>query len=56
MKRTLTHFILKITANRLLAESLTDEILAQLYYKKWDGKLPYFYGSEEGTLIQVPMP
>lgn len=43
-------------ANRLLAESLTDEILAQLYYEKWDGKLPYFYGSDEGTLVQVPTP
>lgn len=42
-------------ANRVLAESLTDEILTQLYYEKWDGKLPYFYGAD-GTLIQVPMP
>ena len=40
-------------ANRLLAESLTDEILDQMYYEKWDGKLPYLYGAE-GTLIQVP--
>ena len=43
-------------ANRLLAESLTSEILAQLYYEKWDGKLPYFYGSDENTLIQMPTP
>lgn len=42
-------------ANRVLAESLTDEILAQMYYEKWDGKLPYLYGAE-GTLIQVPTP
>ena len=43
-------------ANRLIAESLTDEILAQLYYEKWDGKLPYFWGSTDDTLIQIPMP
>ena len=42
-------------ANRILAESLTDEILAQMYYEKWDGKLPYLYGAD-GTLIQVPNP
>ena len=43
-------------ANRILAESLTDEILAQMYYEKWDGKLPYLYGSDGDTLIQVPTP
>ena len=42
-------------ANRVLAASLTDEILAQMYYEKWDGKLPYLYGAD-GTLIQVPIP
>jgi hypothetical protein len=43
-------------ANKKLAESLTDEILAQMYYEKWDGKLPYLYGSDSDTLIQVPTP
>ena len=43
-------------ANRVLAESLTDEILAQMYYEKWDGKLPYLYGADDNTLIQVPNP
>ncbi len=42
-------------AHRLLAESLTPEILAQMYYEKWDGKLPYLYGAD-GTLIQIPAP
>lgn len=42
-------------ANRILAESLTDEILAQMYYEKWDGKLPYLYGADGNTLIQVPV-
>ena len=41
-------------ANRLLSESLTDEILAQMYYEKWNGELPYLYGGSANTLIQVP--
>lgn len=41
-------------ANKKLAASLTDEILAQMYYEKWDGKLPYLYGSDANTLIQLP--
>ena len=41
-------------ANRLLAESLTPEILAQMYYEKWDGKLPYLYGADGSTMIQLP--
>ena len=43
-------------ANRVLAASLTDEILAQMYYEKWDGKLPYLYGADGNTLIQIPNP
>lgn len=43
-------------ANRILAESLTDEILAQMYYEKWNGELPYLYGADGNTLIQVPTP
>ena len=27
-------------ANRILSESITDEILEKMYYEKWDGKLP----------------
>lgn len=44
-------------ANRLLSESLTDEILSQLYYEKWDGKLPTYYsgGDDENvSVVQVP--
>lgn len=41
-------------ANKLLSDSLTPEILAQLYYEKWDGKLPHVYGSD-GTIIQIPV-
>lgn len=43
-------------ANRILAESLTDEILAQMYYEKWNGELPYIYGTDGTPLIQVPNP
>lgn len=38
-------------ANRLLSESLTDEILKQLYYEKWNGKLPEVIGSDDNSLI-----
>ena len=41
-------------ANRLLTESLTDEILSKLYYEKWNGVLPSVYGAD-GTLLQVPV-
>ena len=40
-------------ANRLLAESLSDAILEQMYYEKWNGVLPNVYGASD-TLIQVP--
>lgn len=40
-------------ANKLLSESLTDNILSQMYYERWNGVLPYFYGAED-TLIEVP--
>ena len=42
-------------ANELLTESLTNEILAKMYYEKWNGELPYFYGATDNALIQVPM-
>jgi regulator of protease activity HflC (stomatin/prohibitin superfamily) len=40
-------------ANDTLAKSITDAILEQMYYEKWDGKLPTVYGAED-TLIQMP--
>lgn len=40
-------------ANTKLAESLTDEVLASKYYDKWDGVLPYVYGSE-GNIVNIP--
>lgn len=42
-------------ANRILSESITDEILEQMYYEKWDGKLPTVYGGDGSTMIQMPV-
>ena len=41
-------------ANDTLAKAITDEILEQMYYEKWDGKLPNVYGTDGGVLIQTP--
>ena len=40
-------------ANRKLAESITDDILAKMYYEKWNGELPTVYGAED-ALIEIP--
>ena len=42
-------------ANRILSESITDEILEKMYYEKWDGKLPTVYGGDGSTMIQMPV-
>ena len=41
-------------ANKLLAESLTGNLLEKMYYEKWDGKLPYIYGGDNTPIIQMP--
>ena len=38
-------------ANRQLSESLTDDILKQQYYEKWDGKLPTVISGDGGSMI-----
>ena len=38
-------------ANKILTESLTDEILRQMYYDKWDGKLPTYMGSGNESIL-----
>lgn len=38
-------------ANKLLSESLTDEILTQYYYEKWNGQLPSVMGGTDGSFI-----
>lgn len=44
----------KAEANRILSESLTDEVLAQQYYDKWDGKLPnVMTGDDSGVMVDI---
>ena len=38
-------------ANRILAESLSDAILQQMYYEKWNGKLPTVMGGDTSGII-----
>lgn len=39
-------------ANRILSESLTDKVLKQQMYEKWDGKLPeVMTGSDNGVIV-----
>ena len=40
-------------ANSKLAQSLTDEVLASMYYEKWNGELPYVCGSES-NIVNIP--
>lgn len=42
----------KAEANRILSESLTNEVLKQQMYEKWDGKLPeVMTGSDNGVIV-----
>lgn len=41
-------------ANKLLSESLTPNLLEQMYYEAWNGELPYIYGDSATPIIQVP--
>jgi hypothetical protein len=41
-------------ANELLSMSLTDRILAKMYYEKWNGILPYIYGTSASPIVQLP--
>lgn len=38
-------------ANKLIAESITDDILAKLHYDKWDGKLPTVVGNDSQYIL-----
>lgn len=40
-------------ANRLMSESLTEEILNKMYYDTWDGKLPTYVGSGSDLLLGI---
>ena len=41
-------------ANELLADSISDKLLEKMYYEKWNGELPYIYGSDTTPIVQVP--
>ena len=41
-------------ANKLLSESLTSALLEKMYYEKWNGELPYIYGSDTTPIVQLP--
>lgn len=41
----------KAEANRILSQSLTDEVLKKQFYEKWDGKLPNVMGDSNGIII-----
>ena len=44
----------KAEANRILSESLTDEVLKQQYYEKWNGQLPeVMTGGDTGIMVDV---
>lgn len=44
----------KAEANRILSESLTDEVLKQQYYEKWNGELPnVMTGNDTGVMVDV---
>lgn len=40
-------------ANRILSESLTDKVLTQQYYEKWNGTLPQVMGGSDGIIVDV---
>lgn len=41
-------------SNKLLADSLTKNLLDKMYFEKWDGKLPTIYGGDNTPVIQMP--
>ena len=43
-------------ANTVLSNSLSEELLMKMYYEKWNGELPYFYGANGDLLIEIPTP
>lgn len=40
-------------ANEILSDSITEEVLKQMYYEKWDGKLPTYVGGDADLMIGV---
>lgn len=53
-RRIISEAEAKAEANRILSESITNEILKQQYYEKWDGKLPnVMAGTDNGIIIDA---
>lgn len=51
-ERIISEAMAKAEANRILSESLTDEVLKQMYYEKWNGQLPrVMTGANGGGII-----
>ena len=42
-------------ANRLISESLTEEVLENKFIDNWDGRLPLVSGNSGGNLIDIPL-
>ena len=43
----------KAEANRILSESITNEILMKQYYEKWNGVLPNVMGADGGIIVDA---
>lgn len=53
-RRIISEAEAKAEANRILSESITDEILKQQYYEKWNGQLPnVMAGADNGIIIDA---
>ena len=40
-------------ANKILSESITDEVLRQKYIEKWNGELPDYVGNNDNFMIGI---
>jgi len=47
---------LEAEANKIMTESLTNEILQKMYLDKWDGKLPLYMGGGESEGFNLILP
>lgn len=52
---TLTKAEAEAKANKLLSESITNNILKYKYYEKWNGELPKFVGSDSSFILSGDM-
>ena len=50
-KRILSEAQAIAEANRILSESITDDVLRQQYIEKWNGVLPQYVGGEASVMV-----